>query len=512
MATAYYNEIDPFAAAWLRELIAGGHIAPGVVDERSIEDVRPDELAGFTQCHFFAGIGVHSLALRRAGWPDDRPIWTGSCPCQPFSAAGKGEGFTDERHLWPAFFHLIEQCEPAIVAGEQVASSGTGIWFDLVQADLEAMGYAFGLVPLPAAGFGGAHIRDRAFWLADATGSGQSRQSGSGLAQEQRVAELRGTGRMADTGRGLLQYQQQLGSDGSPARTTEGEARQLEWGGIGHSDGGIACGMADAAGDRWGQGCSHGGGSHVGTLPREAVLPAGLVSHSNANAPMLGRDAADWLFCRDGKWRPVEPGTFPLAHEAPGGMVPLCPDCRNKKGPLNVSLHKLLEIADRHEGRQSSEILLDGVPVAAQDEAADEPEHRAPASAAYDARRPLPEMRFVREFASTPRGSESTQQRTGEYRGSLRDVPPRGAQARTAAIDLRGLWDKVHRSFASKSEQDSQCAVCGGMGPPVRLTKVGQSRVGELRGYGNAIDAETLTQFYAAVIGHLYGAPLLEAA
>jgi DNA (cytosine-5)-methyltransferase 1 len=30
---AYYNEIDPFAAAWLRNLIAEGLIAPGVVDE-----------------------------------------------------------------------------------------------------------------------------------------------------------------------------------------------------------------------------------------------------------------------------------------------------------------------------------------------------------------------------------------------------------------------------------------------------------------------------------------------
>jgi DNA (cytosine-5)-methyltransferase 1 len=26
---------------------------------------------------------------------------------------------------------------------------------------------------------------------------------------------------------------------------------------------------------------------------------------------------ADWLFCRDGKWRPVEPGAFPLAHGVP---------------------------------------------------------------------------------------------------------------------------------------------------------------------------------------------------
>jgi len=30
--------------------------------------------------------------------------------------------------------------------------------------------------------------------------------------------------------------------------------------------------------------------------------------------------AADWLRCRDDRWRPVEPGTFPLAHGLPTRM------------------------------------------------------------------------------------------------------------------------------------------------------------------------------------------------
>ena len=86
--SAYYNEIDPHAAAWLRNLISAGAIPPGDVDERSIADVGVDDLRGYRQWHFFAGVGVWAHALRRIGWPDDRPIATGSCPCPPFSVAG----------------------------------------------------------------------------------------------------------------------------------------------------------------------------------------------------------------------------------------------------------------------------------------------------------------------------------------------------------------------------------------------------------------------------------------
>ena len=172
MSTAYYNEFDKFAAEWLRELIKAGLIAPGIVDDRSIEDVTPNDLRGFTQHHFFAGIGVWSYALRSAGWPDDRQVWTASCPCQPFSAAGKGAGFTDERHLWPALHHLVQECRPSAIVGEQVASKDAGPWIDLIHSDLEALGYAFGCVPFPSAGVGAPHIRDRLYWVADARSDG----------------------------------------------------------------------------------------------------------------------------------------------------------------------------------------------------------------------------------------------------------------------------------------------------------------------------------------------------
>ena len=155
---AYYNEIEPYAAEWLRNLIAEGLIAPGDVDERSIEEVSPDELEGYAQCHFFAGIGGWSYALRLAGWPDERPVWTGSVPCQPLSSAGQRRGHADRRHLWPAFFRLIAERRPATVFGEQVASNLGREWLAGVRADLEHVGYACGAADLPAACVGAPHI------------------------------------------------------------------------------------------------------------------------------------------------------------------------------------------------------------------------------------------------------------------------------------------------------------------------------------------------------------------
>lgn len=343
--TAYYNEIDPKAAAWLRELIKRNLIAPGEVDERSIIDVHPDDLRGFIQCHFFAGIGVWSYALRQAGWSDDRPVWTGSCPCQPFSAAGKGDEFGDERHLWPAWFRLIRECRPVAVFGEQVASKDALSWLDHVSTDLEAEGYAVGAVDTCAAGFGAPHIRQRLYFVAAAQCEQEYEEQQRPAANErERGTDSTGgcgmAGRMADpdgrnasTEREQRSGEQRLlaqgGGTGEPLADTpnadrrrgeeegtrpDGERRRRSTSG---SATGVAQGDAIEQGPQGhaGNGNDRDESGRIGTDAARPVAEAGPTNGFWSNA--------EWIPCRDGKARPVKSGSFPLVTGAPARVVRL---------------------------------------------------------------------------------------------------------------------------------------------------------------------------------------------
>ena len=414
----YYNEFEPYAAQWLRNLIDAGELPKGVVDERDIRDVTPADLEPYAQCHFFAGIGIWALALARAGFPADYPIWSGSCPCQPFSSAGKGDGFADERHLWPHFHYLIEQRRPAVVVGEQVATKDGLGWLDLVQTDLEGSDYACGAVDTCAAGYGAPHIRQRLYFtgidnrhsarLGNANGqpvqpeardlygaAGAIKGGGSpdggvdhgsrGASQPDGLAntdtrereggsdvQKRDIGNRGDSGRtenirhteqhsapdGLANASGSRRDIGSGLRDSGAEREGSKFADLCRPSwvGNARCsrtppwvsktlgrrkGFAEKYDDRSG-GCvrsskresvpvwmalsSDGGCKQAGIsaaseerdgFTRNPVFPERFDRTGPACATNGEWADADWLFSRDGKWRPVEAGTFPLAHGCP---------------------------------------------------------------------------------------------------------------------------------------------------------------------------------------------------
>jgi len=355
--SVYYNEWDAYAAQWLRNLIASGHLPDGDVDERSITDVEPEEIKGYKQHHFFAGIGGWPLAARLAGVGDAERIVTGSPPCQPFSTAGRGGGYADERHLAPHWLRLVAAIRPTWVFGEQVAAAiRKDDWLDDLLDELEGEGYATGAAVLPACSVGAPHIRQR-LWVVARLGDGQQPglerharhgDRGEGRPEPTRsVAETSGAGRLADTKRRASErHRHEMGA--SPREGEKKTWQQRVWhdardgvADIGVADSKNRDGRAGLCGDspEWSQGHSESSWGVVdgrlaepdcaGSQPRRSAAKAarhrgstepkdGTDRHQTAGQAEAGWNDPDWLWCRDGKWRPVESGTFPLANGISG--------------------------------------------------------------------------------------------------------------------------------------------------------------------------------------------------
>lgn len=351
MISVYYNEWEPYAAQWLRNLIAAGELPAGDVDERSITEVQPDDLRGYDQCHFFAGIGGWPLALRWAGW--DGPVWTGSCPCQPFSGAGQAHALGDERHLWPAFHRLLAECRPPVVFGEQVASKLGRHWLAGVRVDLEELGYAVGAADLCAPSVGAPHIRQRLWWVADA---GQlrpgrppaSRQAESGGAFD----DASGCGLSGGLGDAESDRRERRTDDGNRGRGKRPPRSAGEIGGLEHPAGHgrpepvggsppSGCGksgMDDPNGERRkdgpglhgcddGQvtldGCGSCGESGMGDTEHDGSPSVGQPRSTKDQGRLRQPQGpswndATWLPCADGKARRIESGLKPLVDGVPG--------------------------------------------------------------------------------------------------------------------------------------------------------------------------------------------------
>lgn len=372
-ALAYYNEFDDYAAAWLHNLIKAGVLPAGDVDTRSIDDVQPEDLKGYTQCHWFAGIGVWPFALRAIGWPDSKVVWSGSCPCQGFSSAGKKLGFKDPRHKWPDWYRLIQAVRPTELFGEQVdAAVGDG-WLDLVQNEMGAEDYAIWATVFPACGIGAPELRQRLFFAAETMDHANSaRQEGAAWpwskdearyqAWLRRLKHRRIIGGVGDTDRAIAELleRERRGPDQAQGAGSRDK----------HNRSGASRGMADypilgrhrrAGEGRGNRQAADNGGTQgdvadtdllgFDTLPRTRRQPEErdaesrsllgftkrprLERYAGDEVDLIGRarktrpvaeaslprgssstdsfwGTADWLYCRDDKWRPVEPGTFPL--------------------------------------------------------------------------------------------------------------------------------------------------------------------------------------------------------
>jgi DNA (cytosine-5)-methyltransferase 1 len=208
--------------------------------------------------------------LRVQDGQDDRPVWTASCPCQPFSQAAKENNLMMSGTYGPPFIGFGQQ-RPVVIFGEQSSSKDAEVWIDLVQTDMESLGYAFGASAFPSAGVGAPHIR--AYWLADSNRE---------------------------------QYEERLSG------CREGDRRKLAGRQSNLQDFACLAGWP-TCGEGW-KGRVSGGRMRHGKLSTDTLDVTAQIA-----GPARLTDSGDLLTgsFADGKWRPVKPGLKPLVNGVP---------------------------------------------------------------------------------------------------------------------------------------------------------------------------------------------------
>jgi DNA (cytosine-5)-methyltransferase 1 len=195
-----------------------------------------------------------------------------------------------------------------VVFGEQVASGAAKDWLDLVSTDLEGLGYAFGAAAVPGCSVGSPDIRQRAWFVADSDVQRRqrkrlhvcARQSQQDMFEAARGSQV---GQLADAD----------GWDACTERKQRGGEYRLQQKGCravrSQCERSRANHLGDLA-DTSGNGLE--GWERVSERSAEVAIGEGVLAGYWADS--------DWIYCRDEKWRPIKPGTFPLATRVPGGV------------------------------------------------------------------------------------------------------------------------------------------------------------------------------------------------
>ena len=142
-------------------------------------------------------------------WRGKIDVLSGGFPCQPFSVAGKRKGTDDNRYLWPEMLRAIQEMRPTWIVGENVAGIVTMVQpckkvkmgcqssifgednrervllrqeyiIETICKDIEREGYSVQPIIIPACAVGAPHKRDRIWFIANCTDTGDESMQQTG--------------------------------------------------------------------------------------------------------------------------------------------------------------------------------------------------------------------------------------------------------------------------------------------------------------------------------------------